>query len=109
MNVEEYSAVITELEAFVGDIQAMDLTSRYMKMTSLPTNQPIYGENKDDIIIKVANTLGLDEDYFRSNAKVSKGIDLFLTISLPVNNSMLKKSYSITVSDSKGNHVNPLK
>lgn len=104
MNVEEYSAVITEVDAFVGDNQAMDLASRYMKMTSIPTNQLIYGENKDDIIIKVANTLGLDEDYFRSNAKVSKGIDLFLTISL-----LGGKSYSITVSDSKGKHVNPLK
>lgn len=73
MNVEEYSAVITEVDAFVGDNQTMDLASAYLKMASLPTNQPIYGANKDDIITKVANTLGLDKDYFRNNAKVSKG------------------------------------
>lgn len=104
MNVEEYSAVITEVDAFVGDNQAMDLASRYMKMTSIPTNQLIYGENKDDIIIKIANTLGLDIEYFRNNAKASKGKDLFLTISLPGG-----KSYNITVSDSQGRHVNPFK
>lgn len=104
MNVEEYIAVITEVDTFIGDNQAMDLASMYLKMTSLPTNQSIYGENKNDIITKVANTLGLDIEYFRNNAKASKGTDLFLTISLPGG-----KSYNITVSDSQGHHVNPFK
>lgn len=97
-----YKATILKNAASVGDYESSYIDSDENKVID-----NIFAENKTELLNGLAIFFGKTPDEFLESVKFNDDPIVTLTIDLPIELNKPVYSYTIEISDSSGNFVNP--